>query len=254
MYFLILFFLNLFNFQNNSEIISSCDYFEIDHLGNIYVVKNTEIIKYDSQQRKICSFSDNSLGEISTVDTSDPLRILLFYQDFNKLVYLNNRFSKIGNEIDLYNYSANESDLVCNSQKGGFWIYNTIENQLIYINNNGIISTKSILLTNIFANSEIVKIVEKNSKLYLLYINKGVLRLNQNGQFEKKHTINDITDFQIVGGDIIYRNENGLYRYLPFNQEDELILHCIKNELIRCSKAKVYISNKKSISIKSISF
>ena len=256
MHFLIIWFASLFCSTNTSEIITSCDYFEVDHLGNIYVVTNSELSKYDTDANKIYNYSDASLGNISFIDTSDPLRILVFYQDFNQLVYLNNKLTKIGNEIDLYDFSVNETDLVCNSQNGGFWIYNSIENQATHVSNNGNITKQSMLLGSFFGNSEIMKISEKNSNLYLLFAKNGILQLDQNGQFIRKLIINGIQDFQVQGNFIYYQKEKGFYKYLPLNQEDQMIYSKASSEkkTIRINKDKIFISNEKSISIKILSF
>lgn len=247
---------SILGFTQSSKVVSECDYFEIDHMGNIYVVDDSELTKYNSQGKKIFSYSNTSLGDISSVDTSDPLRILVFYRDFNQIIYLNNKLSKIGSEINLYDFSDNETELVCNSQNGGFWIYNSIENQTVHISNSGRNMAQSILLSSFFDESQIKKITEHNGNLYLLFENKGLLVLDQNGQFIKKHQLQGIQDFQLIGETMYYQNKTGLFRHSPFQEEDELLLEKESsiNKLIRLGKDKMYISNKKSISIKSISF
>jgi len=59
-----------------------------DHLGQFYMFDDKQITKYDQKGNRVCSYSNNQLGSISHADVSDPLRIMLFYRDFNKLVFL----------------------------------------------------------------------------------------------------------------------------------------------------------------------
>ena len=250
------FLLSLFSISQLEEMVVNNDFFEIDHMGNLYVVHQSELVKYDTDGKKSYSFSDASLGDISSIDVSDPLRILLFYKDFNQIIYLNNKLSKIGNEIDLYDFSDNETELVCSSQKGGFWILNGIDNQAFYISNSGNLSSKSILLGSFFGESEILKITETNSNLFLLYDNNGILQLDQNGQFIRKLNIKGIQDFQIQGNSVYYEKQSGFYEYSYTDQEDRLIYSKSKpdKKTIRFMDDQIFISNEKSISIQKLSF
>ncbi|NOU60536.1 hypothetical protein [Marinifilum caeruleilacunae] len=256
MKFLLVCLLSFFSISESKDIVINNDFFELDHMGNLYVVDQSELIKYNSDGKLLYRFSDVSLGDISSIDVSDPLRILLFYKDFNQLIYLNNKLSKIGSAIDLYDFSDNETEQVCSSQKGGFWILNGIDKQAFYISNNGKLLGESILLGSFFEESEIVKITESNGDLFLLYDNKGILQLDQNGQFVRKLTIKDIQDFQIVGNSIYYQTQNGFYEYASANQEDPLIYSRKSSDkkTIRLLDKQIYISNEKSISIKKLSF
>ncbi|PXX95693.1 hypothetical protein DF185_21590 [Marinifilum breve] len=253
---LLIWFLSVLNLYEPTNINTPCDFFEIDHMGNVYVVNGSQLSKYNSEGEQVCNFSDSSLGSISSIDVSDPLRILLFYRDFNQIIYLNNKLSTIGNEIDLYDISDNETEFVCNSQKGGFWMYNSIENQATYITNNGEIAAQTILLGSFFEDAEIVKMFEHNSDLYLLYENKGILQLDQNGQFVRKLSFQDIQDFQLIGKQIYYQDKTGIHLYQALNQSDQLI-HTKEDpsrEIIQCTKDKIFIKNENSISIKTLSF
>ncbi|WP_421917814.1 hypothetical protein [Marinifilum sp.] len=246
--------LSFLSIPQTIEISTSSDFFEIDQLGNLYVVLGSEISKYDSSGKRICNFSDLTIGNISSIDVSDPLRILLFYRDFNQIVYLNNKLSQIGSVIDLYDFSDNETELISNSHKGGFWIYNSIENQIFRISNLGIKSGESILLGSFFDEAKIVKIVEYNSNLFLLYANKGILQLDQNGQFARKLPLPNIQDFQIFENKIYYQTKKGLYQHQYLSQSDRLIYSNEKSlkKTIRCNNGKIFINNEKSIAIKSL--
>lgn len=253
---LLIWFLSVLNLYQPTKINTPCDFFEIDHMGNVYVVNGSQLSKYNSKGKQVCNFSDSSLGSISSIDVSDPLRILVFYRDFNQIIYLNNKLSSIGNEIDLYDFSDNETEFVCNSQKGGFWMYNSIEKQATHITNNGEIADQTILLGSFFEEAEITKIYEHNSYLYLLYKNKGMLQLDQNGQFVKKLSFKNLQDFQLIGNNIYYQDNIGIHLYQALNQSHQLIYSKkdSSQSIIRCNKDRIFIGNEDSISIKTLSF
>lgn len=253
----LLIFLNLFlPIQDNVLINNKHKSFEIDKLGFIYTTNNSKLTKFDAKGNEICNYSNQLLGEISSVDVSDPLRIMLFYKDFNKLIYLNSKLSLIGNDIDLYDFSDTESELVCNSQKGGFWVYNSIDNQLIQISQTGNIVSESMLINSFFEDSPLSKIEEYNSKLFLLFKNKGILHLDQNGQFLRKLSIPGIQEIYLQKNEIYYRTKSGLFHYSPLLQKNAPIITFDPNKNInlKISANKIFISNEKSISIRSLSF
>ncbi|WP_306741921.1 hypothetical protein [Marinifilum sp. D714] len=253
---LLIWFLSVLNLYQPTKITTPCDFFEIDHMGNVYVVNGAQLSRYNSEGKQVCNFSDSSLGSICSIDVSDPLRILVFYRDFNQIIYLNNKLSNIGSEINLYDFSDNETEFVCNSQKGGFWMYNSIEKQATHITNNGELADQTILLVSFFDDAEVTKIFEHNSYLYLLYKNEGILQLDQNGQFVRKLSIKNLQDFQLIGNHIYYQDKSGIYLYQTLNQPDKLIYpkEDPSKSTIRCNKDRIFIKDKNSISIKTLSF
>lgn len=251
---LLLWFSLLLSPQNKVQINQIHDSFSVDHLNNIFVVNNSELIKFDSQGKKCASFSNSMLGSISHIDVTNPLRILLFYHDFNQILFLDRKLAKIGNEIDLYEYSNNETELICSSINGGFWLYNSNENQAIHISESGIKINQSILLNSFYKDITPSKMLEYNNDLYLLYPKFGVLNLDRNGQFRRKISISGIKDFQISQNNLIYTTESGIFSFQSFEKEDKLIFpsESLSEEKYSIKNNKLYISNKKSISIKSV--
>ncbi len=239
-----------------NEIHSQHSFFEVDHLNYIYTVQEAELTIYDSNGNKLYNYSNQSMGAISSIDVSDPLRILVFYKDFNTILFLDRNLAKIGNEIDLYDFSDNETDLVCSSQNGGFWIYNEIDNQCIQISNTGEILTESMLLNAFFTNQTITDFDEYNNELYLLFTEKGILKLDQNGQYDRKILLPNITDFELIKNEVFYWNSIGIFRYEQYSQKDTEIyrFNNVTPKSLRILGGKIYLSNEKSISIKKLSF
>ncbi len=237
--------------QQTPILNHSHDFFEVDHLGNIITIENNEIRKFNSKGDKTASFSNSMLGEIATIDASNPLRILVFYKEFNQALFLNRNLSEIGTEIDLYEYSENETDLLCSSPNGGFWLYNTIDNQAILISKFGKTINKSILLSGFWGNTNPSSMHVFANDLYLLYPDKGILILDRNGQFKKKISIPEIQDFQINQNAIVYIKHSGLYFFNASQKEDTLIYQFDKAKIqnVVIYGNKIYFSNKKSISI-----
>ncbi|MEP7264147.1 MAG: hypothetical protein ABI772_06610 [Bacteroidota bacterium] len=100
-----------------------------DILGNIYMVKGSELFKYDEKGILCCSFSDKTYGEISSVDVRDPLRILLFYKPFAIVRLLDNKLAE-QSLIDLRKLQLADPLLVCTSETQGMWVYDNATSRL----------------------------------------------------------------------------------------------------------------------------
>lgn len=232
------------------------DCFVVDHLGNIITIENNEIQKFNSKTDKIASYSNSMLGEIASIDVSNPLRMLVFYKDFNQLMFLDRNLAEIGDEIDLYDYSNNETDLLCSSPNGGFWMYNAIDNQAVHISEFGNTITKSIFISDFFGDISPAKMQVYAKALYILYPEKGILVLDDNGQFKKKISISGIQDFQINQNTIVYSNKSGAFILNDFHKEDRLIYRFEQEntQFVQLYNKQLYLSNKKSITIIPLKF
>ncbi len=55
------------------------DFIRSDELGNVFLVKDNQLIKYSSSGVVLHTYSNLYSGEISFVDTHDPFKILVYY-------------------------------------------------------------------------------------------------------------------------------------------------------------------------------
>jgi hypothetical protein len=244
----------LFPSEKNIQISQAHDFISVDHLGNLYVINNSELLKFNSKGEAQSTFSNSMLGAISDIDLNNPLQILVFYSDFNQILFLDQNLAEIGNAIDLYIYSDNETELICSSSKGGFWIYNSKDKQAVHISETGKKGNQSLYLNSFFEDVSPTKMKEYNNDLYLLYPEQGILHLDRNGQFKQKISIPGISDFQISENTLIYTREKGIFTRKSFELEDQLLFPRKKSaeEKLILKNNNLYISNKKTISIKTL--
>ena len=103
-----------------------------DNLGNYYYIKNN--VLYKQKDSQIWQYQNLSLGDITVVDVINSLKIIVFYETFNKVVLLDNQL----NEIAAIDFSA-VSDLIVArnigmSGQNCLWIFNSINQQLALFN------------------------------------------------------------------------------------------------------------------------
>jgi hypothetical protein len=99
-----------------------------DAFGYGYDVKNNVFRKIKGNE--IFEYKNVSLGNITKIDIQNPLKIVLFYEDFNSVVLLDNQLNKM-TEI---NFSQNAIPIVVSavgmSTQNQLWIFNTLNQQI----------------------------------------------------------------------------------------------------------------------------
>jgi len=207
-------------FTVKSEIILS------DAIGNIYSVNGNSITLFNNNGQKLFSYSNPFLGDIAFADVTDPMRILLFFKDFNQVVFLSNKLTGIGSPIELDNAGYNQISICCTSHSGGFWLFNSQALQLIHLKGNLEADYKGTILQSVFKENENMPVclVEENNEIYMSVPKTGLLVFDKFGTYKRAISINDINYFQVVGGKIIYLSENNLISYSINNNNDTLKL------------------------------
>lgn len=105
--------------------------FEVDQLGNIYTITaNNQLRKYSAKGDSVGVFNDVvRYGRLTTIDVSNPLRILLFYRDFGSIVLLDRMLKPI-DAIDLRKRSMLQVTSAAVSYDNHCWIYDEQEARL----------------------------------------------------------------------------------------------------------------------------
>lgn len=165
------------------------DYATSDLLGNVYVLnKNrTELLKYNFNGQFINRYSNLSLGKIQHVDISNPLRIMLFYQQRQALVFLDSQLSPNGEPVFLEKTGIMNASLACSSSlSNGFWIYSEPDNELYRYNSEGVLQVKSGNLKWFLGDDfHPTRITESNSRLFISDSNGGIYLFDQFGTHKK---------------------------------------------------------------------
>jgi hypothetical protein len=108
--------------------IDADEFIGYDSFGYSYQIKNNIFSKIKGNE--IFEYKNVSLGNITKVDIQNPLKIVLFYEDFNSVVLLDNQLNKM-TEI---NFSQNTIPIVVNaigmSTQNQLWIFNTLNQQI----------------------------------------------------------------------------------------------------------------------------
>lgn len=104
------------------SILVKYDEIYVDHNSNIYCTTKEGIYKYSKNLVLQYSYEYNKYGAPSSIDAQIPMKVLLFFAQYNKVIVLDNRMSPI-REIDFSKVSSDFNNAACFSADNNFWVF-----------------------------------------------------------------------------------------------------------------------------------
>lgn len=112
----------------NTIAVTADTFLGFDSFGFYYWIKNNVLIKTNSDAT--FEYKNVSLGKITAVDLQNPLKVVVFFENFNTIVIIDNQF----NESQKINFSENSVPIVVSAMgiaaQNQFWIYNSLNQQI----------------------------------------------------------------------------------------------------------------------------
>jgi hypothetical protein len=235
----------LLRFDTEAECV------RVDNLGNIYTLKNTELKKFDSTGILLKTYSNKAFGNIDYIDLSNPLKILLFYKNFSQLVFLDNMLSETRSPISLIDIDIKQATLTCTSHNNGIWIYNSLNKELNWVDQNLEIKQRTgnisrALQININPNY----LIEQNNTLYLNDPEIGILIFDNFGTYYKTIPIKGLKEFQVVNNKLFYLDQSYLKSFgIKTLQIDSLALPDTVVRMAQIENNRLYLLSHKQISV-----
>lgn len=204
------------NLPVNIDTMPDCDIiietkaFDVDPFGNMYLVNmNNEVFRYTNNFVLSSTLADRKLGSITSIDATNPLRILVFVDDFNKIVWVDNNLSII-KSLDLENTFGDVS-AVGTSNDGGLWLFSPVKNVIYKTDNQGnsMFYSNNLMDFGIIA-PKIYQIKERDNYVLVSTQNYGLLVFDNFGQFIWKE--DSLQQSSYFDGKLIYVKDGHLYQ------------------------------------------
>ena len=197
-----------------------------DNLGNLYVIDDFTLYKYNSRGDLLADYSDNFLGNITTIAIGTGLKVMVYYRDNAQLAVLDNTLSPISNTVNLNFYNLGTSTLATASVQNNFWFYDPMQGALIRTTNtlHEVFNSGNLAyLLNYEINPNYM--VESNNKLYLNDPDNGIFVFDIFGTCLNTLSIKGLARFQVNEKGIYFFSEGHLYFYdfLSFDQTENPI-------------------------------
>lgn len=128
---------------------------QVDNFGAVYYIEDN--ILYKNQGNKSINYSNVQFGKITSAVIFNPLKIHLFYQDFNSIVILDNRLAEL-TKVDFNALKKFRTVThIAAANDNAIWLFNQITQQL-----------------------ELFDYLEKKTKVTTLPISSDILDLTSN--------------------------------------------------------------------------
>lgn len=209
----LIFIISLLIFQNlvaqtleeiSSFPLEATSFVGVDGYGSIYTIQNAVLNKKGLNEH--FEYTDFSLGPVSTVDFINPLKVVVFYENTNTVVFLDNRLNEIerlalSNISELANVSA-----ATNAGNNRLWLFNTTTQQLELFNFR---TTQSKTVSQPFP-GKFVAMVSNFNYCYVLTENK-LRTFNSYGSLLSEISSEGFESIFLSKDSCVAINNNGLY-------------------------------------------
>lgn len=114
--------------KRDSIVLAADDFVGYDGFGNFFYTKNNVLFK--NTPYGLLQYQKLGLGPIKKVDIINPLKVVVFYEQFNAAVLLDNQL----NEIMTIEFSKNETPIIASAVgmcgQNQLWVYNSVNQQI----------------------------------------------------------------------------------------------------------------------------
>lgn len=217
-------------FTSIATIHIEADFFTSDNQGNVYVVKSDELSKYNKSGKLLYKYSDKKLGNISFVDASNMLRLLVFYKNFLQIVFLDNTLTLNGQVLNLDKIGSQQAQVVCSSHNSGIWLYDQQNFELLRLDQNfeKLQQTGNL---NLLLNTSLQPdyLLEYDNKVYLNNHSSGILMFDIYGTYYKTIPIKNVKNFQPITDWVYFISDSTVKAYNTKTTEEKQFEMPIQN-------------------------
>jgi hypothetical protein len=231
------------NIKLEKSIECKGSFIAADKMGNVYVIDGNSLIRYDSTASETSTYSNVSDGQFTSVDLTDPMKIMLFCREFGHLRFFDNTLSQKGSDIALSELGYSNATLACVSYASGFWIYDPSSIQLIRFDNS---LTQSQFTGNIaqLAGFEInpVFLIENDNLVYLADTSNGILVFDRYGTYLRNLPFKNVKSLQFNGDVLIMFTGKEMDAYNVVSQSESFLTLTEASNTTAClSRGKLYV-------------
>jgi hypothetical protein len=197
--------------------------FSVDNLGNVYLITpDNQLKKFSAAGDSVAAYNEvKRYGTLTGTDVTNPLKILLFYQDFMTVLALDRYLSRLFT-IDLRQAQIFQASTVALSYDNNFWVFDEQNAQLKKIGDQG----QAVMTSNDFRQlfGEIVsprEIVDQDGLVYLNDPAQGIYVFDYYGGFKVKLSFKGVSGLRVFGKNLFGIRDNELFSYQPGTLQEQ---------------------------------
>lgn len=226
---------------NDSIQLEADRFVGVDNFGALYFSK--ENILYKKWNNQQWQFGDFILGELTSVAILNPLKVLLFYESSNTIVFIDKYF----NEIDRIDFNTIQDfknlSKVTPANDTQVWIFDNNTQQLEIFDTT---TNNSIAVTQPLPSIPVAQ--DGNFNFCWLLSSEYLTQFNIYGSLTHRMTNENFSSVQMHKRGVILQQENNLFYYdVSTEKTSKIILPEIRVEQFYVTNEILYIYDKKTI-------
>lgn len=228
--------------------------FTADVLGNLYTISaENQLKKYGPSGDSVGVFNDvRRYGRLTTIDVSNPLKVILFYKDFRTVVVLD-RFLNPVNTIDLRQQNIFQVKAVCTSYDNNIWVFDEQESKLKKVAEDGRVLSETTDLRQALDDVPVpVALFDQDGFVYAYDPLRGMYVFDYYGAFKVKQPLLQWKDVQVIGKTVLGRSDGKFVTYESGSldvKETPLPASLRDAERIRLMRQGIYVLEKDGVKL-----
>ena len=172
----------------------------VDDLENLYYLRGN--VLYKKGRGREFSFSKVGLGRLTDVNIQNPMKLILFYRDFNAVILLDNNLNELTDPIDFTRETLfNNVTFVSVASQNNIWLY-ADDNKLHLYDHRTLSETVQTQPMTFYEPEFRAGSVKSTFKNVWILADTGVLQFNEFGTY--------LGEFREAGITAIYPYQKGL--------------------------------------------
>ena len=225
----------------------------VDELGNAYIVRfDNTLLRFNEHGDSTGFYKSILNGEIGMIDATNPLRVLVYYPAYAKVIILD-RMLAPKNELDLRKINLSNVTAIASSADGTLWVYDRFNARLKKVDDQLREIVQSNDLRQELRAAPYPKFMtERNWQTYLCDSARGIYIFDRYGSYVNNFPILNVEQLQVVGATLIYRVNDSLYSWDQARvKESRMTLPQRKQRILNALliREKLYILYEKELAI-----
>ena len=231
--------------------------FNVDNLDNIYLITaGNQLKKINGNGDSVGVFNDvKRYGNLSYIDVTNPLKILLYYKSFATVVMLD-RFLNIRNSINFRKKNIFTVQSIATSYDNNIWLFDEQDYKLKKIDEDGKLLQETTDFRMLFDSvPSPTQLTDKENFVYLYDAEKGFYIFDYYGAFKNRLPFLNWKNIAVSEKNMYGFADNKLYSYELNSltlKEYKLPAFIANNTEIKAINGKVYLLKDDGIYIYSV--
>ncbi|MCO6477706.1 MAG: hypothetical protein J5I94_13835 [Phaeodactylibacter sp.] len=178
-------------------------YFTLDKLRQAYLVTpSNEVVKYSPEGKELFRYNNNTRGELSYIDATDPFNLLLFYPELQAIATLDRTMNETA-LLFLFSADIISATAIALANDNNIWVYDQATFRLVKIAPDGaVLASSDNLSAQLARPPRAGQAVARENMVYLNDMEKGIFLFDGFAQYHQLIPLPGYEHMQMLDGNL----------------------------------------------------